>query len=88
VANEVADKVDRSGLRKFNAFKFIFDHYQQFDLIEPVNSEIVTEVCFIDNSAHVDFEIISNERAQSAGTKISYAHLFPTGVVLTSQHLA
>ena len=49
VPNEIGYYFYRRGVRKFNADEFIFDHYHQLELIEPVNAEIVTEVRFIYN---------------------------------------
>ena len=78
VADEITDDFDRSDVRKFNAHEFIFDQYQQFELVEPVNPKIVAEVCFISNLAGVYSKIIGNELSHFVVTKVSYVHRFPT----------
>jgi hypothetical protein len=78
VADEITDDFDRRRVRKFNAREFIFDQYQQFELLEPVNPEIVAEVCFINNLAGVYSKIIGNELSHFGVTKVSYVHRFPT----------
>ncbi len=42
--DEIADYFYRRGIRKFNANELVFDHYHQVELIEPVNSKIVTKM--------------------------------------------
>jgi hypothetical protein len=46
VADEIADHFDLIGIvaRNLHAGELIFDQYHQFKAIEPVGSEIVTEV--------------------------------------------
>jgi hypothetical protein len=52
VADEIADDFDLIGIvvRNLHADKCIFDQYHQFEAIEAVDAELVTEVRFICNS--------------------------------------
>jgi len=84
VPNEIADNFDftRSGVRKFDANKFIFDQYHQLEFIEPIETEIVTEVRFICNLFSINAQILGNKRAYFVSVKIflwgaSCVHCFP-----------
>jgi hypothetical protein len=48
----------------------ILDQYHQFKAIEPVSSEIVTEVRIIRDTSHIDIETPGNESAYIANIKV------------------
>jgi hypothetical protein len=72
VAHEIADDLDLIDIvvRKLYAVEFIFDQYRQLKTIEPIGSEIITEVRFICNTSDIDTEILSNESTHFVGIKI------------------
>jgi hypothetical protein len=68
VAHEIADDFDLMGVvgRDFNVSELILDQEQQFQTIEPVGPEIVTEVRFVRDASDVNVEVLGNERANFA----------------------
>src|SRR5436190_3277591 len=73
----------RSGDRKkINAHKLIFDHYQQLNLVQPVEAEIVSQVRLIRNFCNFNTCGISNELTYFVGIRTalwrhSCVHSFP-----------
>ena len=67
--DEIADNLYLVGIliRDLQTGKFIFHKYHQLQTTEPINAEIVTEVCFIYNSFGVDTQILANEGAYFGG---------------------
>ncbi len=72
VANEIAHDFDLIGIVvcKLDADEFIFDQYHQFKAIEPIEPEIVIEVCFIGNTSHINAEILGNKCAHFVSIEI------------------
>jgi len=68
VAHEIAHDFDLMSVvgRDFNVSELIFDEQQQFQTIEPVGPEIVTEVRFVRDASDVNVEMPGNERANFA----------------------
>ena len=62
-ANEITNNFNLIGVTvgDFNVSEFIFDQYQQFQTIKPVDPEIVTEVRFVRNASNIDFEMLGNQ---------------------------
>jgi hypothetical protein len=68
VTHEIAHDFDLMRVigRDFNVSELIFDEKQQFQTIEPVGPEIVTEVRFVRDASDVNVEVLGNERANFA----------------------
>jgi hypothetical protein len=84
IINIVDEIADNFGLieiivRDLHAGELIFDQYHQFKTIEPVGSEIVTEMRFICDTPDIDIQMLSNERAHLANIKA----LFPIRCLLS-----
>ena len=75
VAEQIADEFNRRRVRKLDPCEFIFDDEEELDLVEPLNSEIVAQVCFISNAACVDPEITGDELTQFVGSAIRHGHV-------------
>jgi len=66
--NEVSDDFDVIGVlvAYLKVSELIFDQYQQFQTIKPVDSEIVSEVRFVRNARDVDAKMLGNQRTDFA----------------------
>ena len=74
VANEIANRyylVDVV-IPDFHSGELIFNHYHQFQAIEPVSSEIISEVSFIRDTFQVDVQMLGNESAYLVGGKAAF----------------
>jgi hypothetical protein len=69
VPNEIADchYLRDIVIADFHSGEVILDHYHQLKAIEPVGSEIVSEVSFIRDTFQVDGKILRNESANFVG---------------------
>ena len=69
VAYEVADGVNliEIVIRDFHANEPIFDHDHQFQAVEPVGAEVISEVRFLCDTLDVDAELLGNQSADCGG---------------------
>jgi hypothetical protein len=64
VADEITDHADLIGflVRDFHLGELVFDRDHQFEAVEPVGSEIVSEVRFIGDALDIDAEMLGDQR--------------------------
>src|SRR5262245_53769623 len=66
-AHEIADDLDLIGIgRDLDVGELILDQDQQFQAVEPVGPEIVTQVRLVGDAADLDVQMFGDQRANVA----------------------
>jgi hypothetical protein len=71
VADQIADDIYPVDIviRDFHIDELILDHDHQFQTVEPIGPQIISEVCFIRYTFDVDAQMVGNESADIFGGK-------------------